>query len=53
MIGRPDVFTREQIRGTLENFKGDKMQAKDQLIYKLRKHTLLLPSFLSNIAKLI
>jgi hypothetical protein len=28
-------FTREQIKGTLENYKNDKDQAKKQLLYKL------------------
>ena len=29
MINSKDAFTRAQIRGTLENFKGDKVQTKE------------------------
>ena len=45
MIQSKDAFTREQIRGTLENFKGDKVLAKEQLLYKLCKF-LYIVSFL-------
>lgn len=36
-IKSKDAFTREQIRGTLENFKGDKTETTNQLIFKICK----------------
>jgi hypothetical protein len=32
-----DAFTREQIRGTIEGFKGDKQQTIAQLLFKIGK----------------
>jgi hypothetical protein len=37
LIKSKDAFTREQIRGTLENFKGDKTETSKQLIFKICK----------------
>lgn len=37
LIGSKDAFTREQIRGTLENFKGDKEETKKALLFKICK----------------
>jgi hypothetical protein len=36
-INSKDAFTRESIRGTLENFKGDKAETTKQLLFKICK----------------
>ena len=35
MLDGKNGGTREQIRGTLENFKGDKEKTKEQLLFKI------------------
>jgi|688.fasta_scaffold2385822_1 hypothetical protein len=35
MLNGKDGGTREQIRGTLEAFKGDKEKTKEQLLFKI------------------
>jgi hypothetical protein len=37
LINSKDAFTREQIRGTLENLKGDKIKTKEALLFRIRK----------------
>jgi len=37
LIGSNDVFTRESIKGTLENFKGDKAETVKNLLFKICK----------------